>query len=102
MKRTIILIVLIVIAAGGWYAWTKFDEKTPDIVNDKPDEVVEAKALVAAFDQDTASASKKYIDKIVEVTGTIKKVDTSGAVILGEEGIASEVVIGLDRRHIED
>lgn len=102
MKRTIILVVLVVLGVGGWYAWTKFDEKTPDIVNDKPDAVVDAKTLLAAFDKDTASASKQYIDKIVEVTGMVKKVDTSGTVILGEEGTASDVVIGLDRRHIDD
>jgi hypothetical protein len=102
MKRTIILLVLIIVVAGGWYAWTKYDERTPDVVDKKPDVAVDAKTLIAAFDGDTASASKKYIDKIVQVTGNVKKIDTSGTVILGEEGTASEVVVGLDRRHMDD
>jgi len=73
MKRIILLVVLIIVAVGGWYAWTKYDERTPDIVDKKPDVTVDAKSLIAAFDGDTASASKKYIDKIVEVTGNEKK-----------------------------
>lgn len=102
MKRTLLLVVLIIVIGGGWYAWTKYDERTPDVVDKNPDVVVDAKTLIAAFDQDTASASKKYIDKIVEVTGNVKKIDTSGTVILGEEGTLSEVSIGFDRRHMED
>jgi len=102
MKRVIILVVLIVVVAVAWYAWTKYDERTPDVVNRKPDVSVDAASLVAAFEQDTASASGKYIDKIVEVTGNVKKIDTSGAVILGEPGTLSEVVVGLDRRHMQD
>jgi len=102
MKRKVILFVLIIVIAGGWYAWTKYNERTPDVVDRKADVTEDAKTLIAAFDQDTASASKKYIDKIVEVTGNVKKIDTSGTVILGEEGTLSEVVIGLDRRHMED
>jgi len=102
MKQKIILIVLIIIVAGAWFAWTKYNERTPDVVDRKPDVTVDVKTLVAAFDEDTASASKKYIDKIVEVTGNVKKIDTTGTVILGEEGMLSEVVIGLDRRHMED
>lgn len=102
MKRTILLFVLIIVVAGGWYAWTKYDERTPDVVDKRPDVVVDTKTLIAAFDGDTASASQKYIDKIIQVTGNVKKIDTSGTVILGEEGTLSEVVVGLDRRHMED
>jgi hypothetical protein len=102
MKRNIIIIVLLLLVIGGFIGFRMFNEKTPDIVNKKPDAAVNAQSLVAAFDADTASAVKQYLDKIVEVTGTVKRIDTTGSVILGEEGMASEVVIGLDRRHMKD
>ena len=102
MKRTVLIIVLLVIALGAWYAYSRYQEKTPDIVNKKPDVVTSAKELLEAFNKDTASARKKFVDKIIEVTGTVKRIDTTGSVVLGDEGNASEVTIGLDRRHIED
>jgi tRNA_anti-like len=102
MKRTVLIIVLLVIAVGAWYAYSRYQEKTPDVVNKKPDVVTTAKDLLEAFNTDTATARKKFVDKIIEVTGTVKRFDTTGSVVLGEEGDASEVTIGLDRRHIED
>lgn len=64
--------------------------------------MITATELIAAFDRDTASARRTYVDKIVEVTGNVKRIDTTGAVVLGEEGSASEVTVGLDRRHLND
>ncbi len=101
MKKIILLVVLVAVAIGAWYAYSKYKEETPDIVNKKADVSVDAATLIAAFDADTASASKKYLDKIVEVTGIVKTIDTS-SVVLGEEGNPSEVVVGFDRRHKED
>jgi len=102
MKRTVLIIVLLVIVLGAWYAYSRYQEKTPDVVNKKPDVVTTAKELIEAFNTDTASARKKYVDKIIEVTGIVKRIDTTGAIVLGEEGSASEITVGLDRRHIED
>jgi len=102
MKRIVIVMVVLLLIVGGWYAYTVYQEKTPDVVGKEPEVVTTSKELLEAFDKDTADARKKYIDKIVEVSGTVKRIDTTGSVVLGEEGTASEVTIGLDRRHIED
>ena len=104
MKKTyyIILAVLVIAGIGAYIGITKFRELTPDVVNKKPDAALKVTELIAAFEKDTASASEMYIDKIVEITGNVKTVDTSGAIVLGEEGSPSEVVVGLDRRHMKD
>lgn len=103
MKRILIIVVLLIIAVGGWYAYRLYTQKTPDVVNKNPDVVITATELIAAFDKDTATAKKKYIDRIIEVTGTVKRIDTTGSVVLGEEGSASEVTISLDeQRHLND
>jgi len=101
-KHKILFVILVIVIAGGWYAYSVYQEKTPDVVGKKPEVVTTAKELLEAFDKDTADARRKYIDKIVEVSGTVKRIDTTGSVVLGEEGTASEVTIGLDRRHIGD
>lgn len=102
MKRTIIIIVLLIVAIGVWYGVKMYKLQTPDVVNKKPDVVVSVKDLLEAFNKDTASARKQYVDKIIEVTGNVKRIDTTGSVVLGEEGSASEVTVGLDRRHSKD
>ncbi|MFL5774216.1 MAG: OB-fold protein [Flavisolibacter sp.] len=102
MKRKIIIGILIIIVIGGIIAYRMYDERTPDVVNRKPDIVTDAASLIAAFNSDTASASKKYVDKVIEVTGTVKSIDTSGAIVLGDSESESAVVCGLDRRHLRD
>lgn len=102
MKRKIIfavLAVIVVAALVGMYLYTK---QTPDIVQDKPDVVVKATDLIAAFQQDTTAARQKYLDKVVEVSGTIKKIDSASSITLGAEGSPSDVVVSLDRRHSKD
>jgi hypothetical protein len=102
MKRIILIVIVLVIAVGGWYAYELYQKKTPDVVNKTPDAKVTAQELLEAFSNDTAAARKKYVDRIVEVTGNVKRIDTTGSVVLGEEGSTSEVTVGLDRRHLFD
>ena len=102
MKRTIIIVIVLIIAIGGWYGYRMYQEKTPDIVNKKPDVSISASALLEAFNKDTAAARKQFVDKIIEVTGIVKRIDTTGSVVLGEESSASEITVGLDRRHMKD
>lgn len=102
MKRTILIFILLIIAIGVWYGVKMYKLQTPDVVNKKPDVVISAKDLLEAFNNDTVSARKQYIDRIVEVSGNVKRIDTTGSIVLGEEGSASEVTVGLDRRHLKD
>lgn len=102
MKRIILVVVVLIIAVGGWYAYNMYQQTTPDVVNREPDITVTAKELLVAFTNDTATARKQYVDKIVEVTGHVKRIDTTGSIVLGEEESASEITVGLDRRHLKD
>jgi hypothetical protein len=102
MKKAVIVLVLLVIAAVGWFGYKWINNPTPDVVNSKPDFVITAADLIAAFDKDTAAAGKMYVDKLVEVTGNVRSIDTTGSVVLGDEGTASAVTVSLDRRHIKD
>lgn len=102
MKRIIWITVILIIVIGGGYAYYLYKKQTPDITNGKPDVAVTAKDLLDAFNKDSAAARKQYVDKIVEVTGNVKKIDTTGSLVLGEQESLSEVVVGFDRRHMKD
>lgn len=102
MKRIIIVGIILIIAIAGLYAYKMYQQKTPDVVNKKPDVAVSAKDLLDAFSKDTAAARKQFVDKIVEVNGNVKRIDTTGSIVLGEEGSTSEVTVGFDRRHMKD
>lgn len=102
MKRRIIFTVVALFLVAGLIGAYFYFKQTPDVVQDSPDVSVHAKELVAAFDKDTAAARLQYVDKIVEVTGTVKTIDTTGTVVLGDEETPSDVSIGLDRRHMKD
>ena len=102
MKKKIILLIIVIVAIAAIVAYRMYSEKTPDVVDKKADVSVDVKTLLAAFDRDTASAIQTYLNKIVEVKGNIKSIDTSGAIVMGDEGGTSEVVVGLDRRHMKD
>ncbi|MEJ7912126.1 MAG: hypothetical protein WKF70_03145 [Chitinophagaceae bacterium] len=75
MKRTIVIIVLVLAVIGGWFGYREWNRAHPNLLNKTADEQAHASALIAAFQKDTASASKQYIDKIIWVTGVIKKID---------------------------
>jgi hypothetical protein len=101
MKK-IFMTLLVLATVGGLIGYKMFNEKTPDIVSVKPNITIDAASLLALFNADTVSASKQCLDKIIEVTGQVKSIDTSGAVILGAADDESSVVCGLDRRHLKD
>lgn len=102
MKRKIVIILLALVLVAGLTGAYFYFKQTPDVVQSKPDVVVQAAELVAAFDKDTAAARKQFVDKIVQVTGPVKKIDSASAIVIGEKGSASEIVVGLDRRHLND
>lgn len=101
-KRRILLIITVLLVLAGLASTYFYLEQTPDVVQRRADEYVNAKELIDAFQQDASAAKEKYLEKVVEVTGTVKSIDPSGTVVLGEEGAASDVVAGLDRRHLND
>lgn len=101
-KHIVLLLILLVIIAGGFYGYQLYQKKTPDIVNKTPDVVISATELLNAFNKDTAAARKQFVDRIIEVTGTVKRIDTAGAVVLGDPQSASEITVGFDRRHMKD
>jgi hypothetical protein len=102
MKKIILLVVLVIVAAAGWYGYRLYHERNPDLTSEKADFSVNAVSLIAEFEKDTAAAGKKYTDRIIEVTGTIKKIDAEEnpvIISLGDTTSMSTIQCSMDSSH---
>jgi hypothetical protein len=75
--RNLLLFVIILAVIGGLIGLYMYNKKNPDLSKVKADYVLQVSQLVNEFNQDETSASAKYIDKIVEVTGPVASIETT-------------------------
>lgn len=104
MKRKFLFIILIVTGIAVWYAYTEYNRTGENIKDATPGATVTVPALLAAFEQDSAGTAKKYGDKIIAVSGTIKKIEAEGnpvIVFLGDAAQMSSVQCSMDSTGVE-
>lgn len=103
MKRYLLLVILVVLLAIGWYAYRLYTGKVPSLTKQKADYSLSADSLMASFEKDTAAANKMYLGKVLAVTGNIKSVEEESAVIvLGDAGTPSSVRCTLDTAFVKN
>lgn len=103
MKRILLIIILFALLAGGWYAYKLYTGKVPSLTNVKADVIITATDLIAAFENDSATANKKYLGKILEVSGNIKSVEKESATLsLGEATGNSSVRCSIDTAFVKN
>ncbi|MFL9483106.1 OB-fold protein [Chitinophagaceae bacterium LWZ2-11] len=76
-KYVFIAIGIVLLCVIGW-GFYKFNQPHTSAANKKPDQSIDAPALYAAFEKSEADANKIFMDKILEVKGTIAGVENSG------------------------
>lgn len=104
MKRIILVLILIIILAGGWYAYRAYTGKVKSLSEVKTEVTITANELLAAFEKDSAAANKLYLGKVIEVTGNVKSVEKeegAATVSLGESGAMSSVRCSMDTAFIQ-
>lgn len=67
-------VVMFIVLAAILAALYMYNLKHTDMAKAKPDFVITATALLKEFEDNEAAASAKYINKIVEITGTVATV----------------------------
>jgi hypothetical protein len=83
----IVLFVVFFIALGGIIiALCMYNKQHKDLKKIKPDFVITATDLQKAFEDNETSATSKYVNRILEVTGVIESVNT------GKENILSVMI----------
>ncbi|MCU7547990.1 OB-fold putative lipoprotein [Chitinophagaceae bacterium LB-8] len=105
MKRIVLILLVIIILAVGWYAYRAYTGKVKSLTEVKTDVKINAKELIAAFEKDSAAANKQYLGKVMEVTGNVKSVEKeegSATVSLGESGAMSSVRCSMDTTYVQE
>jgi uncharacterized protein (DUF1330 family) len=105
-KKIILLILLVAIAAVGWYAWKEYSRTNKDLQKVKPDYVLTAAEILNEYESNDTAATKKYNGKVIELSGNVKTLekDEQGfyTVVLGEGNSLSSVRCSMDSSHKED
>jgi hypothetical protein len=79
--KIILLVVFLVGIASVLIGLSMYFKKHSDLSKTKPDYVITAKVLQKEFEDNEKSASEKYINKILEVSGTISTVSQDSSII---------------------
>lgn len=102
MKRLILLLMVIVLIAAGWYGYKLYTDKVPSLTDVRADASTSAVELIRAFEKDSAAANKQYLGKILEVQGMVKSIDTASATLaLGDTSSSSSVRCSMDSAFVK-
>ena len=99
MKQIILILAVIVLLAIAWYGYKAYTGKVKSLTEVEATSKLSATDLIHAFVQDSASANKEYLGKVVEVTGYVKAVEkdqASATLVLGEKDAMSSVRCSMD------
>jgi hypothetical protein len=101
-KRVIISIIILLIIAAGIYGWEEYNRKVKDLGDVAAEITTEAPALVKEFMTNEAAANTKYQNRIIAVSGMVKKVievDNTFTVVVGDTTDLSSVRCLIDSTH---
>lgn len=105
-KRKILIgisIVLLAVLIAAAYIYNEYNRKHADTATLHPDYVLSATALLNQFAHDSASSSQKYMDRLLQVSGVIKQIDSiddkNVVIVLGDSTDQSAVRCNPDSIH---
>ena len=105
MKKTILLIVFILVVVVGWYAYHEFNRKNKDLTYSVADFQFNVDKLIHEFEKDALAANKTYTNKIIEVNGLLQKIDGEGNPVIfflvGNEKM-STIKCSMDSSYVKD
>jgi len=102
-KKTLLtaaLVIVVVAIAGTIYAYKEYNRKGVDIADAKAIYSNTTIELIEAFTNNEKASNAKYLSKVIEITGDVKKIDTDEkgfpTIVLGEASSMSSVRCSLD------
>ena len=95
-----------VLAIGAWQGLEEYNRKNKDLNKTKPDVKISAIELLKDYEANDSIANGKYLGKIIELSGNIKKVENDGVgsytIVLGEQSSLSSVRCIMDTTYRND
>ncbi|HTE23327.1 OB-fold protein [Flavitalea sp.] len=98
-KKTSLIVIVFLLLGLALTAYLMYTHENPDQVSKTPDHIVTANQLLTEFEKDVATASARYIDKIIQFSGSLKNIDTSGSIIVGAPETQGEIIVAIDPRY---
>ena len=74
MKK-VLLVLLALSALGAGIGFYMFNKPLTSTQSMKTDHKIQSNALLTAFEENEVEANAKYLDKVIEMTGEIDKVE---------------------------
>lgn len=84
MKGWLVKGILLLIIIGGVSAYLMYNKSHKDLKSSDADSVMTAAELVKLYDADEVIADAKFLDKTIEIQGTIVEITDSGLLIDGD------------------
>ena len=106
-QRIVLFLLFLIGGAGaGWYGYKEYNRTNKDLENVKADFSLASNDLIKEYKANDSLADKKYLGKIIEVSGNVKKIekDDTGyfTIILGDTTSLSSVRCSIDTVHQQD
>jgi uncharacterized protein (UPF0333 family) len=93
--RFLILAIILIIVAAGMYAYREYHRKPAALSEVGADAALHADSLLAAYSANEEAANKKYLGKILDVTGEIVSLtneqDTVINILIGRKDAMAHV-----------
>lgn len=86
--RKLIIFLIIAVLAGIGIGYYFYSKPVPSLADETPVAVLTADELCQEYQEDETAANTSYLDKVIELSGTVSSImqDTSGTVLfLGTE-----------------
>lgn len=103
--RLVITGLIILLLAVGIYAYREYNRKPADLSGLAATERVSASELAALYSTDEESADKKYLGKVVEVSGLVMMMenehDTALTIFLGDSMQTGRISCLMDKNYIK-
>jgi len=105
-KKIIWALIILAIVFALVYAYREYTRTHKDLAGVKADLAVESGILISEFEKNDSAANKKYLGKILDISGVVKEIDTAAGgiytIVLGHPGSKSSVRCQLDSIHASD
>ncbi len=105
-RKFIGLLIIIAIGIGVWQGLKEYNRTNIDIAHVKADVKISVSNLIHEYETNDSLANQKYLGKVIEVNGNIKKIDKDDSgdyiVVLGDTASLSSVRCAMDSTHNQD
>ena len=75
MKRSIVISTVIVLLLSVWIGYGLYHKPHTDLAKIAPAFILPAETLVSTYHSDETAADAQYLDKIIEVFGTVDQIE---------------------------